>query len=255
MWEAWMRQWRTDPPTPEEDDVYRANVLENMGVHALGDEEPEDAMVRCYAHTRNAPDVLMELDDEQKYNKFLNNTEDRDGATEPLENQENEKTWTAGFARGDIFYNEEETEVMRDGICSLMRDKEWQTLEMKRQVRLKKQKKPVRRPDVDDPYAEEDPIQHNWDRDDQGVPFGLGVADITTPELERLKAECDALEDERVKLKKELGLTDIGDIREGRPAVDRGYAPLQPSPTTQRWKPHCWGEAWGAGGAQWHSPN
>lgn len=255
LWEAWMRKWRHDPPTNEEDEYQRRKVRENLGVHVVGDEEVEDATMRALAHTKQSSAMMKELDNNDEYGKkSIVNTDAR--AKENNPGQEHDSTWSTAVVRGDLFYNEEETEVLRNNLAHMFRDKEWQSLELKRQVRLRKQKKPVRKPDLPAGTSQDIPadigdgeaMDHQWDRTDSGVPFGNGVSELTTPELEKLRAECDALEEERIALRKELGLTDIGDFREGRPAVDKGYDPYQPPPTSTRWKPKCWSESWGVGG-------
>merc|ERR1712000_173061 len=253
LWEAWMRKWRYDPPTNEEDEYRRRRSRENLGFHVVGDEEIEDTRMRVLTHTKQASALTKELDNNDEYGKkSIINTEAR--AKEHNPGQEFDASWSTTVVRGDMFYNEEETEVLRNNLAHMFRDKEWQSLELKRQVRLRKQKKPVRKADTqglqDIPadIGDGEPMDHQWDRTDSGVPFGNGVSELTTPELEKLRAECDALEEERIALRKELGLTDIGDWREGRPAVDKGYDPFQPPPTSTRWKPKCWSESWGAGG-------
>ncbi len=249
-----MRRWRYDPPTPEEDEYNRLRRREHLGVHVVGDEEVEDTTMRALAHTKQSQMQMRELDNNEDYGKnMMGSTDLRGKENNPA--KELDATWSAAVVRGDIFYNEEETETLRNTIATMFRDREWQELELKRQVRLKKQKNPVRRPvyktvagsdDVE--MVDGEPMDHQWDRTDSGVPFGGGVSELTTPELEKLKAECDALEEERIALRRELGLTDTGDYREGRAPVDKGYDPFQPPPTSTRWKPKCWAESWGAGG-------
>eukprot|EP00164_Ancoracysta_twista_P001412 GFYU01001838.1.p1 GENE.GFYU01001838.1~~GFYU01001838.1.p1 ORF type:complete len:152 (+),score=14.99 GFYU01001838.1:62-457(+) len=126
---------------------------------------------------------------------------------------------------------------------------EWQDLEYKRQVRKFKAQKPVGKPETNDPKdGDGDPQRHQWERTDLGIPHYDAVPDLSTPEMERLRIENDQLEDERIAIRKELGLTDLGDIREGRDPIDKGYAPFQPPPVSARWKPKCWEESWGTGG-------
>lgn len=247
LWVAWMKGWRHDPPTPEEEEIHREDIRTFMGPHVVGEEEYEDAVVRSLAHTPNASSVLNEMDSDETFNKFLNHYNKRDRDKDP--HKEN-ATWTVGLCRGDLFYNEEETEMMRTSLGHIFRDREWQALEMKRQTRTRKQPYTVRMPeDPTDPNSHQgEPPHHYYERTDQGVPFDTGVEQLTTPALEKVKAECDALEDERVRLRKELGLTDLGDFREGRAPVEKGYAPFQPHPTSKRWKPKCWNESWGTGG-------
>lgn len=183
-------------------------------------------------------------------------------------------SWTVGFARGDLFYNEEEVEVMRSELGHMYRNMEWQNLEYKRQVRVQRRQHPLGKPaeGTESPNAPDGPApRHVWERTDLGIPYHDAVPDLTTPMLERLRTESDQLEDERLALRKELGLTDLGDIREGRdPIVCDGRAgvmsasdstgrrreegettspaPFQPPPVSTRWKPRCWEEAWGTGG-------
>lgn len=255
LWEAWMRRWRYDPPTAEEDEYHRKRKRDFMGVHVVADEEAEDTTMRALAHTKHASYQMRELDNNEEYGKsMVMNTDQRSKEANPA--KELDASWSAAVVRGDLFYNEEETETLRNTVATMFRDREWQELELKRQVRLKKQKNPVRRPQyktgADDTVevVDGEPMDHQWDRTDSGVPFGNGVSDLTTPELEKLKAECDALEEERIALRRELGLTDTGDFRENRAPVDKGYDPFQPPPTSTRWKPKCWSESWGAGGGQ-----
>ncbi len=80
-----------------------------------------------------------------------------------------------------------------------------------------------------------------------------GVEQLTTPELQRLHIECDSLEEERHNLRKELGLTDIGDFRDGRAPIVQDKDPYATNPLSKRWKPKVWDEAWGFGGG--HSYN
>lgn len=249
LWEAWLRQWRHDAPTPEEEEWYRQRTREKMGVHCVGDEEVEDAVIRGFTQTKHAASVLQELDPDENYNSFLENTDQRTKDNDPA--KESDRTWTAAFVRGDLFYNEEEVETMRSTMSHLYRDRAWQRLEMKRQNKHRQQSTAVRKPadGCDDPHASDgEPINHVMQRTDAHVPFGEGVPDLTTPELEKLRIECDALDEERVNLRKELGLTILGDMREGREPIDKGYAPFQPPPTSDRWKPRVWQESWGVGG-------
>jgi hypothetical protein len=253
LWEAWLRGWRNDPPTLEECEALRAKRARHMGVHKLDTEEVEDSLVRLLATTRPGSAFMNELDPDQKYaNSVLLNTDQR--ANDKDVASEWEGTWTAGFIRGDQFYNEEETETMRTTMSHVYRDREWQTLEMKRQTRLRKAPHPIGKPDEDtedltSPFAEGRPVGQDFARTDSHVPMHQGIADLTTPELEKLRMECDALEDERVALRKELGLMDLTDFREGRESIDQGFDPFQPPPTSGRWKPKCWQESWGVGGA------
>ena len=248
LWEAWQRNFRHDPPTREEEEFFREKKRERMGPHVMEDETVEDAIVRSFAHTNAASPILQELDPDDSFNKFLDSNHHRWKDQHP----EIGGSWTVGFVRGDVFYNEEQTETMRETLQHMFRDREWQVLEMKRQSRLRRAKPPAGKPPdgVFDPKEAQDltnPQQFSWldYRPDNAVSFDLGIPDITTPELEKLRYECDALEDERLALQKELGLTDLGDMRDGRAPIDKGYDPFQPPPTSKRWKPKCWGEAWG----------
>lgn len=261
LWEAWLRGWRNDPPTTEEEDAYRRRKKEKMGMHVVGDEEHENTIVRAMAHTRYATEYLQDLDDDQQYGSNLLMPTDQRSKEGDVAG-EHDATWTAAFVRGDMFYNEEEMQNMRQSVANVMRDKEWQELEMKRQTRIK-QPYPVKKPKgyasegpIDPNTPDGDPMLHRWDgagqfRTDGGVPMHQGIADLTTPELEKLRAECDALEDERVALRKELGLTNVSDWREGREPVDKGYDPFQPPPTTKRFKPQVWEEPWGVATGKW----
>jgi hypothetical protein len=252
LWESWLRGWRNDPPTIEECEAVRKRRSKNMGVHKMDDEEVEDACVRLLTSTKSGSAYMNELDEDQKYsNRVLMDTDQRQKEASVAADWDG--TWTAGFIRGDQFYNEEEVENMRSTMSHMYRDREWQALEMKRQTRFRKAPNPIGRPDDDDmdsPFAKGQPLTHDIDRTDSHVPMHQGIADLTTPELEKLRAECDALEDERLALRKELGLSDVADFREGREAVDRGYDPFQPPPTSGRWKPQCWQESWGVGGGR-----
>ena len=222
-----------------------------MGMHRMEGEEYEDAVVRLLASSRSGGERLQEIDEHGKYQqRLLMNTEER--IKEANVKDDWEGSFSLGFVRGDMFYNEEEVEVMRSTIASVYHDREWQALEMKRQTRLRKTPNgAIGKPkdeDLDDPNAMGQPIGHDLPRTDANVPMHQGIAELTTPELERIRAECDALEDERLALRKELGLVDLTDFREGRDAIDRGFDPFQPPPTSGRWKPKVWQESWGDGG-------
>ncbi|KAG8348912.1 hypothetical protein ERJ75_000421400 [Trypanosoma vivax] len=260
LWERWMRGHRGDPPSVAEEEHCRNYKKDYFGPMILEDEEVEDALMRIMAHMNRSQQTFQELDDDQVYG-------DAHRATKPLRQAEHQPhvehdqkakrgaTWTLGFVRGDLFYNEEEVEVMRTELGHVFRNMAWQELEYKRQVRMNKKQHPVRKPTSDDPNAPDgEPFVHYWERTDLGIPYHDAVPDLTTPELERLRIETDQSEDERLAIRKELGLMDLGDIREGRSPIDKPGArdPFQPPPVSSRWRPKCWEEAWGTGvGNKW----
>ncbi|KAH9588734.1 hypothetical protein LSM04_002682 [Trypanosoma melophagium] len=262
LWERWMRGHRGDPPSVAEEEHSRNYKKEYFGAMVLEEEEVEDALMRIMAHMNRSQQTFQELDDDQVYG-------DAHRATKPLRQAEHnpEKehatkaksgaTWTLGFVRGDLFYNEEEVEVMRTELGHVFRNMAWQELEYKRQVRRNKRQHPVRKPaeGTTDPNAPDgEPFAHYWERTDLGIPYHDAVPALTTPELERLRLETDRLEDERLAHRRELGLTDLGDIREGRGAITKPGArePFQPPPVSSRWRPKCWEESWGTGaGGMW----
>ena len=254
IWARWMRGHRGQPPTIAEEEYMRKYKKQAMGPNVVGEEEVEDAVIRHIAQLGRSSDLLQELDDEHDYDDSIRRTQpQRDKDRNPEEEQRDRAkkgaTWTMGFVRGDLFYNEEETQVMRTEMGHVFRNMEWQDLEYKRQVRKFKAQKPVGKPETNDPRdGDGDPQRHQWERTDLGIPHYDAVPDLSTPEMERLRIENDQLEDERIAIRKELGLTDLGDIREGRDPIDKGYAPFQPPPVSSRWKPKCWEESWGTGG-------
>ncbi|AAZ11171.1 hypothetical protein, conserved [Trypanosoma brucei brucei TREU927] len=260
LWERWMRGHRGDPPSVAEEEHSRSYKKSYFGPMILDDEEVEDALMRIMAHMNRSQQTFQELDDDQVYGdahratKPLRQTE-HNPQTEYTQKAKSGATWTLGFVRGDLFYNEEEVEVMRTELGHVFRNMAWQELEYKRQVRMNKKQHPVRKPTSDDPNDPDgEPFAHYWERTDLGIPYHDAVPDLTTPELERLRIEADQLEDERLAIRKELGLTDLGDIREGRNPIDKDGArePFQPPPVSTRWRPKCWEEAWGTGaGNKW----
>nr|CCC90338.1 conserved hypothetical protein [Trypanosoma congolense IL3000] len=256
LWERWMRGHRGDPPTVAEEEHCRNYKKSYFGPMILEDEEVEDSLMRIMAHMNRSQQTFQELDDDQVYGdahratKPLRKTE-RNPETEYTQKAKAGATWTLGFVRGDLFYNEEEVEVMRTELGHVFRNMAWQELEYKRQVRMNKKQHPVRKPTSDDPNdPDSGPFTHYWERTDLGIPYHDAVPDLTSPELERLRIEADQLEDERLAIRKELGLTDLGDVREGRTPIDKAGArePFQPPPVSSRWRPKCWEEAWGTGG-------
>lgn len=312
LWERWMRSHRATPPSVAEEEHYRSYKKQFFGAIVVEDEEVEDTLMRLMAHLHRAQSTFQELDEDQVYGdanratKPLRQTDRSPGMEAEARNRQKGATWTMGFVRGDLFYNEEETQVMRQELGHLFRNKEWQELEYKRQVRKNKHQPPHGMPHVGantDPYkmdptadhgsgsgnnGEEEsnmyapkepidpstpdgsPMTHYWERTDLGIPYDAAIPDLTTPALERLHIEADQLEDERLAWRKELGLTDLGDIREGRDPVipgtvndmvnkspdeishwmktTTGEGPFQPPPVSTRWKPKCWEEPWGTGG-------
>lgn len=312
LWERWMRSHRATPPSVAEEEHYRSYKKQFFGAIVVEDEEVEDTLMRLMAHLHRAQSTFQELDEDQVYGdanratKPLRQTDRSPGMEAEARNRQKGATWTMGFVRGDLFYNEEETQVMRQELGHLFRNKEWQELEYKRQVRKNKHQPPHGMPHVGgntEPYkmdqtadpgsgsgdgSEEDsnmyapkepidpstpdgsPMTHYWERTDLGIPYDAAIPDLTTPVLERLHIEADQLEDERLAWRKELGLTDLGDIREGRDPVipgavedmvnkspdevshwmktTTGEGPFQPPPVSTRWKPKCWEEPWGTGG-------
>ncbi|EPY22904.1 hypothetical protein STCU_08055 [Strigomonas culicis] len=257
LWERWMRGHRGDPPSVAEEEYNREYKKQFFGPMVLENEEVEDSLMRIMAHLNRSQQTFQELDDDQVYG-------DAHRATKPMREMERRPgeeatargkkgaTWTLGFVRGDVFYNEEEAQVMRKELGHLFRNMEWQELEYKRQVRMNKQQHPRGKPaeGTTDPNAPDgDAMTHYWERTDLGIPHHDAVPDLTTPELERLRIEADQLEDERWAIRKELGLTDLGDIREGRDPIakDNCREPFQPPPVSSRWKPKCWEETWGTG--------
>jgi len=259
QWERWIRGHRGDPPSVAEEEYLRSYKKQYLGPMVVGDEEVEDTMMRMIAHMNRSRMMMQELDEDGVYN-------DEDRVLQPYRKAESEPgkehlkrnpkkagaTWTVGFVRGDLFYNEEEVQTMRTEMGHLFRNMEWQELEYKRHIRNNRQQWPVRKPKdgITDPNdGDGEPFLHQWERTDLGVPYHDAVPDLTTPELERLRIEADQLEDERLALRKELGLTDLGDIREGRPPIKKEHEDtFMPPPTSARWKPKTWEESWGTGG-------
>lgn len=320
LWERWMRGHRAVPPSVAEEEHYRSYKKAFFGAIVVEDEEVEDTLMRLMAHLHRAQSTFQELDEDQVYGdanratKPLRQTDRSPGMEAEARNRQRGATWTMGFVRGDLFYNEEETQVMRHELGHLFRNKEWQELEYKRQVRKNKHQPPHGMPHVganSDPYKMDDsssgknssggsgeggrtgeeedepnmfapkepidpntpdgsPMTHYWERTDLGIPYDAAIPDLTTPALERLHIEADQLEDDRLAIRKELGLMDLGDIREGRDPVipgdvkeminkapeeihhwmktTTGEGPFQPPPVSTRWKPKCWEEPWGTGG-------
>lgn len=252
LWERWLRSHRGDPPSVAEEEHLRNTKKEYFGPMVLENEEVEDSLMRMMAHLSRSSQTFEELDEDQTYGdrhrrlKPMRSIARCPGeSTDPTTRKESGATWTLGFVRGDRFYNEEETEVMRHELCHVFRNKEWQNLEYKRQVRVNHAQHPRGKPGEGSEKGQ--PLKHYWQRSDLGIPYHDAVPDLTTPELERLRIESDQLEDERLALRKELGLTDLGDIREGRGPIDTGHAPFQMPPVSARWKPKCWEEPWGTG--------
>lgn len=277
LWERWMRGHRADPPSVAEEEHYRSYKKEFFGAVVVEDEEVEDTLMRLMAHLNRAQTTFQELDEDQTYGdahqaaKPLRQTDRSPGMEAEARSKQKGATWTMGFVRGDLFYNEEETQTMRQELGHVFRNKEWQELEYKRQVRRNKKQPPHGMPphvaengeDGDPSAPDGDPMVHYWERTDLGIPYDAAVPDLTTPILERLHLETDQLEDERLAYRKELGLTDLGDIREGRDPIvpgdpsqpdggklmqtTTGTGPFQPPPVSTRWKPQCWEEPWGTG--------
>ncbi|CCW61309.1 unnamed protein product [Phytomonas sp. EM1] len=255
LWERWMRSHRGDPPSVAEEEHLRYYKREFFGPMVLDDEEVEDSMMRLMAHMNRSQAMFQELDDNQDYGdahratRPLRETERKPGEEMKAKAQKG-ATWTLGFVRGDLFYNEEETQVMRTELGHIFRNMEWQALEYKRQVRTNKRQHPRGKPaeGTTDPNAPDgEPVKHYWHRTDLDIPYHDAVPDLSTPELERLRVESDQLEDERLAIRKELGLTDLGDIREGRDPIQQDHAPFEPPPVSKHWKPRCWDESWGTG--------
>ncbi|EPY39745.1 hypothetical protein AGDE_04183 [Angomonas deanei] len=263
LWERWMRGHRGDPPSVAEEEYNREYKKQFFGPMVLENEEVEDSLMRLMAHMNRAQQTFQELDDDQVYGdahrsqKPLRDTERNPQSETEARAKKKGATWTLGFVRGDLFYNEEETQVMREELGHLFRNMEWQNLEYKRQVRMNKRQNPAGKPaeGTTDPNTPDGaPMTHYWERTDLGIPYHDAVPDLTTPELERLHIEADQLEDERLAIRKELGLTDLGDIREGRAPIDKGTKDvLSPPPVSARWKPKVWEETWGTGGGLRHS--
>lgn len=258
IWARWMRGHRGQPPSVAEEEYMRTYKKQAMGPNVVGDEEVEDAVIRNIAQIGRASDTLMELDDKHDYDDSIRRTQpmrekDRKPEEEARDRAKQGATWTLGFVRGDLFYNEEETQLMRQEMGHVFRNREWQELEYKRQVRKWKSQDPINKPKSDNPHdINGDPVRHIWERTDLGIPHHDGVPDLTTPEIERLRIEFEQLEDERLATRKELGLTDLGDIREGRDPIDKGHNPFQPPPVSGRFKPKVWEESWGTGaGHHW----
>lgn len=164
----------------------------------------------------------------------------------------NKGTWHQVFVRPDLFYNEEEVDVLRSEVSHMFRSMEWQELEYKRQVRQAKAQKPFGMPektletgDIEAGQKAAVPLTMYWERLDKGIPYHDAVPDLSSPELERLRLEADQLDDQRLAIRLELGLTDLGDMREGRPPIDKGDSPYM-KPITARYKPRVWDESWGS---------
>lgn len=259
LWERWMRGHRGDPPSVAEEEHNRSYKRQFFGAMVLEDEEIEDSLMRLLAHMNRSQATFQELDDDQFYGdahravKPLRETEKKPGE-EVKAKSERGATWTLGFVRGDLFYNEEEVEVMRSELSHVFRNMEWQSMEYKRQVRVNKSQPPRGKPaeGTTDPNSRDGiPMNHYWPRTDMDIPYHDAVPDLTTPELERMRIESDQLEDERLAIRRELGLTDLGDIRENRDPIQRDHDPFQPPPVSTRWKPKCWEEPWGTGGGMY----
>ncbi|KPI83034.1 hypothetical protein ABL78_7943 [Leptomonas seymouri] len=75
--------------------------------------------MRLMAHMNRASQTLQELGDDHVYSdahratRPLRETEHKPGEEVAARQKRKGATWTLGFARGDLFYNEEETQVMR----------------------------------------------------------------------------------------------------------------------------------------------
>lgn len=257
QWERWLRGHRGDPPSVAEEEYLRSYKKQYLGPMVVGDEEVEDTMMRMIAHMHRSQSMMKELDDNQVYTdqdrvlQPLRQAEANPGQEHAAKEKAKGATWTMGFVQGNLFYNEEEAQAMRTEMGHVFRNMEWQELEYKRHIRSNKAQWPVRKPaeGTTSPHdGDGDPFLHTWERTDMAVPYHDGVSDLTTPELERLRIEADQLEDERLAIRKELGLTDLGDIREGRPPIKQEQDPYQPPPVNARWKPKTWEEGWGTGG-------
>eukprot|EP00760_Papus_ankaliazontas_P035271 PhM_4_TR7720/c0_g1_i1/m.56145 len=251
LWERWMRGWRGAPPTPEESENFRRQRKRNMGPRTIGDEEGEDALMRNLAHLHAGAAYANELDPDQDTNNFLNSQDKRTRDGRP------DSPWTMGFSKGDLFYNEEEVEVMRGNLEGTFRDKYWQALEMERhrldeiskELKLNNGK-PTTYPKLNEEDNEPQPFMERPVRPDRGQPYFEAKSELKTPELERLRLEVEHMEQDRHRVRKELGLTDISDEKEGREPADPGPTPFAPGQTSARWKPKCWHEPWGQGGGQ-----
>lgn len=257
QWERWLRTHRGDPPSVAEEEYLRSYKKQYLGAMVVGDEEVEDTMMRIIAHMHRSQNMMKELDEDQTYTdqdrvlQPLRKAEANPGEEHAAKQKAKGASWTMAFVQGNLFYNEEEAQVMRTEMGHIFRNMEWQELEYKRHARQSRPQWPVRKPKegtTDPNDAEEPALRHVWERTDLNVPYHDAVPDLTTPELERLHIEADQLEDERLALRKELGLTDLGDIREGRPPIKKDGDPFAPPPVSARWKPKTWEEGWGTGG-------
>ena len=249
LWSGWNRHHRAEPPSIKEEEYLRTFKKDYIGPHVIGNEEVEDAVVRQIVsyhradmlHEMNEKDEFGELIRKQRPQRSVENSPD-----EEMANRKSGTTWNVAFVKGEVFYNEQDTQNMRTELGHMYRQMEWQDLEYKRQIQKRKQPWPINKPKANGSPGE--PMNESWERMDGGIPHHDAVPDLTTPELERLRIESDQLEDERLATRKELGLTDLGDIRDGRDPIDKGYAPFQPRPSSETFAPKCWSESWGTGG-------
>ena len=259
LWVRWLKHHRGDPPTVAEEEFNRAFRKDYSGPIIHQNDEVEDALMRASAQVPEMGPFYGERDPEQEFDNNHRTMKPERMIQQDLnpghEMSEREKggqgkargTWHQGLVRPDLFYNEEETEAMKSEIHHMFRSMEWQELEYKRQVRMRKAQKPhgLAENAFEDTDAKGEPMQQIWERMDVGIPYHDAVPDLSSPELERLRLETEQLDDHRLAIRIELGLTDLGDIREGRPPIDKGEEPYR-RPLTKDYKPRVWDEAWGS---------
>jgi hypothetical protein len=259
-WEQWVRGRRGLPPTVAEEEYSKTERKRKLGPMVHEGEHLEDAAMRILRHMPLSG-VQMPNIDVQDRNQELPGPLDafaphRKGekADPELELKQRDKfhkaTWTEGFIRGDVFYNEEETEILRSEIGDVFRSMRWAELEYKRQTRQVKAQPPVKRPDP--ATGEPAPFLHYTPRTDSYIPHVDAVPDLTSPVLERLILESQQYEDERLATRKELFLMDLGDVREGRGAALKDHDLYRPPPPSTRWRPQTWEETWGSSSGTLH---
>jgi hypothetical protein len=273
-WYAWMRHHRGEPPTVAEEEFLRHSKKAYAGPVIHEHESFEDGIHRAIAQIPEMSGILDDRDfqtqDQDNMHRQVKPSRIREQENpdpdDELGQRERElgqghsmaggrsgktkATWHQAFVRPDLFFNEEETEVMRFEIQNMFKQMEWQDLEYRRQVRRRNAQPPhglneaiFEHGDIN-PQQDAEPMQMHWDRLDLGIPYHDAVPDLTSPELERLRLEAEQLEEQRHAIRCELGLTDLGDIREGRPPIDKGDEPYR-RPVSKNYKPKVWDETWG----------
>jgi hypothetical protein len=272
QWLRWMKHHRGEPPTVAEEEHLRKSKKEASGPLVHEHESFEDAWARAVAQVPEMGGVFDDKDFQTQEQDSLHRTvkparmreqenmdpsdelgkrEQESGTDQGAKGVKPKGTWHQVFTRPDLFYNEEESDVLRSEVQHMFRSMEWQQLEYKRQVRVRNAQPPHGMPedvwehgDVDAATKAAEPLKMIWERIDLGIPYHDAVPDLSSPELERMRLEADQLEDHRLAFRLELGLTDLGDIREGRPPIDKGEEPYR-RPLSKKYKPKVWDEQWG----------